>query len=78
MNSATYQQSSLANHELKQDDPDNRLFARWLPRRAESELIRDSILFKSDRLELASRGPNLESRTLRRKSRLVLTIRLAW
>ena len=63
MNSATYQQSSLAKQELKQADPENRLFARWLPRRAESEVIRDSILFKSDRLDLTSRGPDLVVRS---------------
>ncbi|MGI9243668.1 MAG: DUF1549 and DUF1553 domain-containing protein [Verrucomicrobiales bacterium] len=59
MASATYQQSSRADQGIRDDDPENLLFARWLPRRAESELIRDSILFKSDRLDLSSRGPDL-------------------
>ncbi|MFP6873133.1 MAG: DUF1549 and DUF1553 domain-containing protein [Verrucomicrobiales bacterium] len=59
MNSATYRQSSLAAAVLKQADPDNRLFARWKARRAESEVLRDSILFKSNRLDLTMGGSML-------------------
>ena len=59
MGSATYQQSSLASAELEEADPENRLFARWKIRRLESEAIRDSILFKSGRLDLASNGPRV-------------------
>lgn len=52
MNSATYRQSLLADPVLKETDPENRLFARWKARRIESEVLRDSILFKSNRLDL--------------------------
>ena len=60
MNSATYRQSSLANTKLKQTDPENRLFARWKPRRVESEVLRDSVLFKSNRLDLTMGGSMLK------------------
>lgn len=56
MNSATYRQSAQASAELKERDPENKLFARWHPRRLESEVIRDAILFKSNRLDLAMGG----------------------
>jgi len=60
MNSATYRQSSLANKTLKQTDPENRLFARWKARRVESEVLRDSVLFKSNRLDLTMGGSMLK------------------
>jgi hypothetical protein len=60
MNSATYRQSSLAETQLKQTDPENGLFARWKPRRVESEVLRDSVLFKSNRLDLAMAGSMLK------------------
>ena len=60
MNSATYRQSSLAETQLKQTDPENALFARWKPRRVESEVLRDSILFKSNRLDLTMGGSMLK------------------
>jgi len=59
MNSATYRQSSLADSHLKKTDPENRLFARWKTRRIESEVLRDSILFKSNRLDLTMGGSML-------------------
>ena len=59
MNSATYRQASLADTRLKETDPENRLFARWKPRRIESEVLRDSILYKSNRLDLTMGGSML-------------------
>jgi len=59
MSSATYRQSSLADPHLKETDPENGLFARWKPRRIESEVLRDSILFKSNRLDLTMGGSML-------------------
>ena len=59
MMSATFRQSSRASEELVEADPDNKLFARWQRRRVESEVVRDSILFKSNRLDLNSNGPRL-------------------
>jgi len=51
MNSAIYRQSTQADPALLKDDPENKLFARWQRRRVESEVIRDSILMKSNRLD---------------------------
>ena len=51
MNSAIYRQSTQADPALSKDDPENKLFARWQRRRVESEVIRDSILMKSNRLD---------------------------
>ena len=59
MASATYQQSALAPAALREADPENRLFARWKPRRLESEALRDSILFKTGRLDLNMGGSML-------------------
>lgn len=55
MGSATYRQSSHATAAQGQD-PENKLFARWAPRRVEAEVLRDSILFKSNRLDLTMGG----------------------
>lgn len=62
MNSATYRQSSHASQVLLDDDPENQLFARWKRRRLEAEAIRDSILMKSGRLDLAMGGSLLKAR----------------
>lgn len=59
MNSATYRQSAQADLALLEYDPENKLFARWQRRRVESEVIRDSILMKSDRLDLTMGGSML-------------------
>jgi hypothetical protein len=61
MQSATYRQDSRSERTLR-EDPENKLFARWKPRRVEAEVVRDSILFKSNRLDLTVGGG-----TLRRK-----------
>ncbi|MFN0126873.1 MAG: DUF1549 and DUF1553 domain-containing protein [Verrucomicrobiales bacterium] len=62
MLSATYQQSAMAEASLKSSDPDNELIARWRPRRVESEVVRDSILYKSGRLDLTMGGTLLKVR----------------
>jgi hypothetical protein len=59
MNSATYRQSSDAEVALLEYDPENKLFARWQRRRVEAEVIRDSILMKSNRLDLTMGGSML-------------------
>ena len=59
MLSATYQQSSSAARELESADPENTLFARWQGRRAEAEVVRDSILLKSGRLDSTMGGSML-------------------
>jgi hypothetical protein len=63
MNSATYQQSAIADRALKEADPENQLFARWQPRRVESEVLRDSILAISGRLDLTMGGSMLGVRS---------------
>ena len=55
MQSATYRQDSRSERTLR-EDPENKLFARWKPRRVEAEVVRDSILFKSNRLDLTVGG----------------------
>ena len=62
MLSATYQQSAAADRKLKQGDPENQLFARWQPRRVEAEVLRDSILAKSGRLDTTMGGSLLKMR----------------
>jgi len=56
MNSATYRQSASAAGGIVEKDPENQLLARWQRRRVESEVIRDSILFKSGRLNFEMGG----------------------
>ncbi len=63
MNSATYRQSAQADLALLEYDPENKLFARWQRRRVESEVIRDSILMKSKRLDLTMGGSMLVVQT---------------
>lgn len=59
MNSATYRQSARADLALLEYDPENKLFARWQRRRVEAEVVRDSILLKSKRLDLTMGGSML-------------------
>ena len=47
-----------ANHPRGEADPGNELWARWEPRRLESEAIRDSLLAASGRLNLKMGGPS--------------------
>lgn len=65
MNSATYRQSSHAPQVVLDDDPENKLFARWKRRRLEAEAIRDSILMKSGRLDLTMGGSMMKARSNR-------------
>ena len=62
MVSATYRQSAVADRAAKEADPENALFARWQPRRVESEVVRDAILTKSGRLDLTMGGSMLKVR----------------
>jgi hypothetical protein len=57
--SATYQQSSAANPETLKRDPDNRLFSRQNRARLEGEVIRDSLLAISGRLNRQMGGPGV-------------------
>jgi Protein of unknown function (DUF1553)/Protein of unknown function (DUF1549) len=57
--SATYRQSGQASPETLAGDPGNRLFSRWQPKRMEAEVVRDSLLAISGRLNLAMGGPSV-------------------
>ena len=63
LDSATYQQSSVRFSELAADlDPANALLARMPRRRLEGDVIRDTILAVSGRLNRAMRGPGVYPR----------------
>ncbi len=60
MNSATYQQSSNANAEKQQLDPENNLLWKYNRRRLEYEAIHDSILSVTGKLDDSHGGPAVE------------------
>ncbi|MFO0892514.1 MAG: DUF1553 domain-containing protein [Isosphaeraceae bacterium] len=55
--SAAYRQSSRADERKQAADPGNALLGSWRPRRLEGEVLRDSILAVSGRLNPAPFGP---------------------
>jgi hypothetical protein len=57
--SATYQQAAIVSPEARRVDPDNRLFSRRHRLRLEGEIIRDSLLAMSGRLNPAMGGPGV-------------------
>ncbi len=59
MLSSAYRQSSAYQEESAQADPGNKLFWRFDRRRLEGEVIRDSMLFASGRLNLKMGGPGV-------------------
>ena len=75
MLSATYLQSSRVSRDAFDNDPENRLFGRFTPRRLEAESIRDAILAVSGQLEQTSGGPAGDDFTIRRRSLYVQTAR---
>ena len=64
MTSATYQQDSAVVREHQLRDPDNRWLSRMSLRRMEAEVLRDSLLAMSDKLDRRAFGPadEIESR----------------
>lgn len=56
--SAAYRRASQSDAANEKRDPDNHHLWRWLPRRLESEAIRDSMLAVAGRLDLAAGGPS--------------------
>ncbi|MEQ1826547.1 MAG: DUF1549 and DUF1553 domain-containing protein [Pirellula sp.] len=56
LNSATWRQSSLAKDDALAVDPDNTLLWRFAPRRLEAEVLRDSVLAVSGRLNTEQFG----------------------
>ena len=60
MTSATFRQRSAAAPELRQRDPDNRLYARGPRFRLDAEQIRDNALFVSGLMDPAMGGPGVK------------------
>ncbi len=56
--SATYRQSATARPELRERDPQGRLFAQQTPRRLEAEFVRDNALFIAGLLNDEIGGPS--------------------
>ncbi len=57
MRSTTYRQTLRQEPAGQQTDPDNRLFGQMVPRRLEAEVLRDSILAISGKLNIKRFGP---------------------
>lgn len=57
MNSQAYRQSNLITDGRQQLDPQNRLLSRMTLRRMSAEVLRDSLLFVSQRLDETGGGP---------------------
>ncbi|OWK45376.1 protein of unknown function DUF1549 [Fimbriiglobus ruber] len=57
--SATYQQSTTASPDALKADPDNNLFSRMNRQRIEGEIVRDSLLAVSGRLNPKPGGPGV-------------------
>lgn len=68
LTSAVYLQSSGTNTNKQQMDPGNQWLSRWLPRRAEGEVIRDSMLAVSGQLDPAMYGPGTLDEKMKRRS----------
>jgi len=60
--SNTYRQASKFNEQSAAKDPENRLFWRMNPRRLEAEIIRDSVLSVSGKLNREMFGPGIYPR----------------
>ena len=57
--SDTFRQSSATSEAAMQKDPENNLFHRYMSRRLEAEVIRDSMLSVSGRLDPTMFGPSV-------------------
>jgi hypothetical protein len=68
MTSAAYTQGSTFDPDKAKADPDNRLLWRRVPRRLEAEVIRDSLLAVSGRLDRRMFGPGTLDRKQPRRS----------
>ncbi len=82
MRSAVYRQGSRLDRERARADVDNRLYGRRVPRRLEAEIIRDSLLAVSGRLDPRMFGsgtldPNMKRRSIYffiKRSKLIPTM----
>ena len=68
MNSSVYMQSSQSSVLQQKVDPDNQWLSRWVPRRAEGEVIRDSMLSISGLLDPTMYGPGTLNENMKRRS----------
>ena len=68
MTSSVYMQSAQQDQLKKQLDPSNRWLSRWQPRRAEAEVIRDSMLAVSGLLDRSMYGPGSLDENMKRRS----------
>jgi len=60
--SRTYRQSSSHRPAAARSDPENRTWWRYQPHRLEAEVVRDSILLASGKLNLQMGGPGIQPR----------------
>ena len=68
MTSEAYQQAVLKEAEKEAKDPTNDLWKRHLPKRLESEALRDSLLAVGGLLDLTAFGPGVADENSRRRS----------
>jgi hypothetical protein len=68
LTSATYQQNTVADPAKQAADPENKLFARRLPRRLEGEALRDSVLSVTGALDPTMYGPGTKDEASVRRS----------
>jgi mono/diheme cytochrome c family protein len=68
MTSAVYQQGTQSDATRMKVDPDNRLWWRRAPQRLEAEIIRDSVLAVSGRLDRTLFGPGSLDEGMKRRS----------
>ena len=59
VNSVTFRRSSTWNPQAAELDPENALLWRWSPRRLQAEMVRDSVLWVTGRLNLERSGPSV-------------------
>jgi hypothetical protein len=75
MNSAAYQQSSVAGAAAVKADPDNLLLGRMSRRRLEAEALRDSLLAVAGRLDGAMGGKAINDLNAPRRTMYLMTVR---
>lgn len=75
LRSATYQQASRVSSDAIQNDPENRWFGRFVPRRLEAETIRDAMLFVAGQLDRTAGGSADDDFTSLRRSLYIQTAR---
>jgi len=75
LQSATYQQASVAQSATLQADPENRLLGRMNRRRLEAEAVRDNLIAVTGRLDARLNGPATRDFSSPRRTLYQMTIR---